>query len=89
MAYSGKKRIRRELAQELQKPVIKKFKRMRAYGIFKDNFWAVDLIDMESLSSLNRDIKYLWCVIDSFFKYAWVKPLKDKNDKTFRHGFIK
>ena len=54
-----KKRIRRELAQELQKPVIKKFKRMRAYGIFKDNFWAADLIDMESLSSLNRDVKYL------------------------------
>ena len=62
---------------------------MRAYGIFKDNFLAADLIDMESLSSLNRDVKYLWCVIDSFIKYAWVKPLKDKNAKTFRHGFIK
>ena len=30
------------LVQELPKPVIKKFKRGKAYSTFKDNIWAAD-----------------------------------------------
>ena len=30
------------------------------------------------MSSKNKNIKYLLCVIDVFTKYARVKPLKDK-----------
>ena len=30
---------------------------------------------MESLSSKNKNVKYLLCVIDVFTKYAWFKPL--------------
>ena len=37
------------------------------------------------MSSKNHRVK---CVIDVFAKYAWVKPLKDKKDKTVSHGFI-
>ena len=44
----------------------------------KDNILAADLDEMESLSSKNKNVKYLLCVIDVFTKYAWVKPLKDK-----------
>ena len=33
---------------------------------------------MGSLSSNNKNVKYLLCVIDVFTKYAQVKPLKDK-----------
>ena len=29
------------------------------------------------------------CVIDVFIKYAWVKPLKDKKDKTVLNAFRK
>ena len=43
---------------------------------------------MGSLSSKNKNIKYLLCVIDAFNKYAWVKPLKDKNGKTVLNAFI-
>ena len=42
---------------------------------------------MESLSSKNKDVKYL-CVIDVFTKYAWVKPLKDKKGKTVLNAFM-
>ena len=38
---------------------------------------------MKSLSSKNKNVKYLSCVIDIFTKYAWVKPLKNKNVKQF------
>ena len=37
---------------------------------------------MESLFSKKENAKYLLCVIDGFTKYAWVKPLKDKEGKT-------
>ena len=43
---------------------------------------------MESLSSKNKSVKYLLCVIDVFTKYAWVKPLKDKKGKTVLKAFI-
>ena len=32
--------VNEELAQELQKPVTKKFKRRKAYTRFKENIWA-------------------------------------------------
>ena len=44
---------------------------------------------MESLSSKNKNVKYLLCVIDIFTKFAWVKPFKDKKGKTVLNAFIK
>ena len=44
---------------------------------------------MGSLSSKNQNVRYLLCVIDVFIKYAWVKSLKDKKDKTVLNAFIK
>ena len=81
--------VSEQLAEELHKPVIKKFKRRKVYARFKDNIWAADLAEMESLSSKNKNVKYLLCVIDVFTKYAWVKPLKDKKVKTVSNAFIK
>ena len=66
--------VNEQLAEELHKPVIKKFKRRKVYARLKDNIWAVDLAEMELLSSRNKDVKYLLCVMDVFAKYTWVKP---------------
>ena len=66
------------LADELHKPIIRKFNKRKVYSQFKDNMWGVDLSDMQSLSSKNKGIKYLLCVIDLYRKYAFVIPLKDK-----------
>ena len=38
------------LAEELHKPVIKKFNKRKVYSQFKDNIWGVDLAEMQSLS---------------------------------------
>ena len=67
-----------QLADELHKPIIKKFKKRKVYSAFKDNIWAVDLADTQLLSRYNKGIRFLLCVIDIFSKYAWVVPLKDK-----------
>ena len=37
---------------------------------------------MQSLSKYNKEIKYLFCAIDLFSKYAWVVALKNKRGIT-------
>ena len=49
--------INEQLAEELHKPVTKSFKRKKVYARFKDNIWAADLADTESLSSKNKNVK--------------------------------
>ena len=66
------------LADELHKPIIRKFDKRKVHSQFKDNIWGVDLADMQSLSRKNKGIKYLLCAIDLYSKYAFVIPLKDK-----------
>ena len=78
-----------QLANELQKPIIRKFKKRKNYSSFRDNIWGVDLADMSSLSKYNNGIKYLSCAIDLFSKYAWVIPLKDKKGISIGNVFKK
>ena len=67
-----------QLANELHKPITRKFEKRKVYSTFKDNIWGVDLADMQLLSKYNKGIRFSLCVIDIFSKYAWVVPLKDK-----------
>ena len=67
-----------QLANELHKPIIKKFEKRRVYSTFKDNIWVADLADMQLLSKYNQGIRFLLCAIDIFSKYAWFVSLKDK-----------
>ena len=78
-----------KLADELHKPVIKKFSKRKVYSSFKGNIWGVDLADIQLLSRQNKGIKYLLCVIDLFSKYAFVVPLKDKKGASVVKGFEK
>ena len=68
-----------ELAQELYKPVIRKFQRRRVIVNGIDEIWAADLIDMQAFSKHNNGIKYTANRIDLFSKFVWIVPLKRKN----------
>ena len=46
-----------------------------------------DLADIQSISKFQKGIRFLLCVIDTFSKYAWVVPLKDKKDVTIVNAF--
>ena len=83
------KEVSKILAEELHKPVIKKFNKRKVSSQFKDNIWGVDLADMQSLSKKNKDIKYLLCAIDLYSKYAFVVPLKDKKGISIVNAFNK
>ena len=76
-----------KLANELYKPIIRKFNKRRVYSSFKDNIWGADLADMQLSSRFNKGIKYLLCVIDLFSKYAFVVPLKDKKGISIVNAF--
>ena len=80
--------VNEQLAEELHKPIIKKFKKRKVYARFKGNIQATDLAEMGSLPSINKNVKYLLCVVYVFTKYVWVKPLKDKKIKTVLNAFI-
>ena len=67
-----------QLANELHKRIIKKFKKRKLYSSFRDNIWVLISPNMQSLSKYNKGIKYLLSAIDLFSKYAWVIPIKDK-----------
>ena len=44
----------KQLAEELHKPIIRKFKKRRVYSSFKDNIWDVDLVDMRVISKYDK-----------------------------------
>ena len=78
-----------QLAEELHKPIIRKFKKGKVYSEFKDNIWGADLADMQLKSKFNKGFIFLFCVIDNFSKYARVVPLKDKKGISIVNGFQK
>ena len=67
-----------ELAEELHKPVTRKFKKRRVYARGVDEIWAADLVDMKAFAKDNEGVKYLLTVLDVFSKYGWIVPLKTK-----------
>ena len=77
------------MANELHKPIIRKFKNRKVYSFFRDNIWGFDLADMQSLSKYNKGIKYLLCAIDLLSKYAWIVPIKDKKGSSIVNAFKK
>ena len=78
-----------QLAEELHKPIIKKFRKRKVYSAFKDKIWGADLADMQLISKFNKGFRFLLCVIDIFTKYAWVVPLKDKKGTSIVNAFQK
>ena len=78
-----------QLEDELDKPIIRKFKKRKEYSSFRDNIWGVDLADMQSLSRYNKGIRYLLCAIDLFSKYACVIPIKDEKGASIVNAFKK
>ena len=76
-----------ELAEELHKPVSKKFERRRVNVEGIDEIWAADLIDMQAFSKQNKEIKYLLTIIDVFSKFVWIISLKRKTGQKVGNAF--
>ena len=64
-----------QLAENLHKSVIRKFKKGKVYSSFKDNIWGAD---RQLIIKFNNGFRLLLCVIDINSKHVWVVPVKDK-----------
>ena len=65
---TGSASVNKELAQDVRKLVIRKFKRRKEYVRFHVSNWNADLAEMGSLPSKSQAVKYLFCVIDVLTK---------------------
>ena len=84
---SGTKNIfNKELAEELYKPIIRKFYKRKVHSPIIDNIWGADLADTQIISKFNKEFRFLLCVIDIYSKYAWVIPLKNKKGITITNA---
>ena len=74
-----------QLAEELHKPIIRKFRKGKVYSTFKDNIWVLIWQICNLISKFNKGLRFLLCVIDIFCKYVWVVPLKDNKGVLLMH----
>ena len=75
-----------ELAKEFNKSIIRKCKK-KEHSFFIDNIWGADFADMQLISTFNKRIRFLLCVINIFSKYVWVIPSKNKKGTTITNVF--
>jgi len=69
------------MANELHKPVRKKFLKRFVFVRHVDDVWGADLVELPTLSRKNSGFRYILMVIDVFSKYGWSVPLKTKTGK--------
>ena len=76
-------------AYTLQKPARLRFTKNNTYVAGIDAQWQADLADMQNIARQNGGTKYIFTIIDIFFKFAWAIPVYSKNAKTNHSGVRK
>ena len=69
---------KRDIVEELHKPARKNFRKRRVIIKGLDDLWQADLVEMGAYSADNENNRYLLTVIDTFSKFAWTAPIKNK-----------
>ena len=67
-----------DLSYSLHKPSRRNFKRNKIYAPEIDSLWEADLAFVQDVAKENDGVKYLRVVIDVFYKFLWVRPIKTK-----------
>src|SRR6185312_4712697 len=68
-----------DLADELHKPVKRKFDTRHVFAAKKDWTWGMDLADMNTWKDDNDDYRYILLVIDVFTRWGEGRPLRTKS----------
>lgn len=69
------------IADELHRPARKIFRRRHVVTRFRNELLQADLIDFQTYFKKNNGLKYILVVIDTYTKFVWVEPLKNKTGK--------
>jgi len=75
------------IAEELHKPIIRKFPTRKVIIKHLDEIWAMDLAEYASRAS--SDFKFLLIIIDCWSKYLWVEGLKNKMGDSVKTAIVK
>ena len=65
----------------------KNLKRNPSFSHFKRYQFQADLIDIQKLSRWNDGVEYIFAVIDTFTRKAWVRPCIDKSSVSVLNAF--
>lgn len=84
--YTNKKY---QVVSELHKPARKNFPRRRVIMIGIDNLWQADLAEMGNHASENKGFKFILLVMDTFSKFGWAEPIKNKTGEEVTKAFQK
>ena len=76
-----------ELADELHRPIRRKFQKRKVFAKNTDDIWSADLIEMIPFARYNKGYKYLLMIIDVFSKYGWIVPVKTKTGAAVSDAF--
>ena len=79
--------LQNQEAYSLQKATRHKFKKTPIIVAGKDDQWSADLMDMVKFSKHNNNVNYVLVVVDTFSKYLWLRPLKDKTGPSVAAAF--
>ena len=78
-----------QLADELHKAARRNFVRRRTVSLFRDDLWQADLVEMfqDFNPKFNQGYRYILMVIDTFTRFGFAKPLKNKAGTTVALAF--
>lgn len=86
------KEVRDYLSKEntytLHKDKRSNFRRNRIISLHRDYQWAADLADMSAYAKQNNGFRFILTVIDTFTKFLWLKPIKNKKPETVRVAML-
>ena len=54
------------LAEELHKPIFRKFENWKVNLSFIDNIWGTDPAEMQLISKFNKGFRFLLCIVDIY-----------------------
>lgn len=74
-------------AYTLHKKVVRKYRTRRYTLLGINDLWQLDLADMQGIARENDGYKFWLVVIDTFSKFLWLRPMKNKTAKTVTETF--
>lgn len=77
------------IINEIHRQARKNFKRCHVILKGIDDLWQADLIDMQMFKKNNKGYTFILIVIDSFSKFAWAIPVKNKTKNEISNAFDK
>ena len=70
------------------KPPKKNYVTNKTDVYYIDGIWSLDILDLKDYSPKNnRGYRYVLVTIDTFSKFGWTVPLKNKNAQTIKDSF--